>query len=96
MNKLKTLWEKFSLETKMDYEGVILSLLLFLGKKIFSNVHEICPNNKEKFVILSNDPKLNGLVKNVASPAEVKKTRKPRVKKDAPKKSVKKISVKKA
>jgi len=96
MNKLKTLWEKFSLETKMDYEGVILSLLLFLGKKIFSNVHEICPNNKEKFVILSNDPKLNELVKNVASPAEVKKTRKPRVKKDAPKKSVKKISVKKA
>ena len=93
MNKLQTFWKKFSTEIKSDYQTILLSLLLFLSKKLFSCVSQVSPNNKGKFIILSNDAKLNELIRNVASPADTKveKTQKSRTKKVIPKKTSKKV-----
>lgn len=69
MEKLKLFYKNLKNEIKLSYKEFLFKIFLLLGKKLFTVVSSISPNNQEAFVIFSNDERLSELVKTMATPS---------------------------
>lgn len=66
----KNIIQEVKKEIKESYKKFLFDIFIKIGKKLFTVVSEISPNNQDTFIIFSNDQKLNELVQKVATPSK--------------------------